>query len=306
MTAPVSSDSTYAPFAGSWIAHVLRFTNHISERYGKVPESGSQAEQEIDHSVESGPGGPWPALDRSRPYEIAGGLMTLAMAHLLASLQSMIGPEMALFGFQSVTRSIVEAGARAAWVLDTGIGIRERVVRSSLLELESIREGRLVEIAAGGDGSNFNQKVVDLKIRLALLGIDEKLDKNGRLIGVDARTLGSRLDSVKKFVPELGVPHGEMWYRSMSGVSHSVLYGVTEYLRAGPADATGKTKPVAELPIHAVANAAVMSLDAYLLVVQRHSELWGRDAASVAGKRLEMKGELLSAINRPELRSFPR
>jgi len=302
MKTSTASDDTYAPFAASWIENVLRFTNDFSNLYGNVPEADSTAEQEIGHNAETGPGGPWPALDCSRPYEIAGGLMTLAMAHLLASLQSMIGPEMALFGFQSVTRSIVETGARASWVLEPEIGIRERVVRSTLLELESVREAKLVEAAAGGDGSNFNRQVADLKIRLALLGIDEKLDKNGRLIGVDGRTLGSRLDSVRKFLPGLGVPRGEMWYRSMSGVSHSVLYGVTEYLKAGPADVTGKAKPVPELPIHAVANAAFLSLDAYLTVVQRHAELWGREAPKVASKRLEMKGELLSAINRPELR----
>ena len=193
-------------------------------------------------------------VDRSRPYEISGGLITLAVAHQLASLEMVFTSEMALFGFQSITRSIVEACARAAWVLDPSINIRQRVIRGCLLELESIREAKLVELAAGQDGSNFHLRISDLKVRLALLGIDEKLGKQGQLLGVDGQTLPGKMDSVIGFLPLLGIEKGEMWYRSMSGVSHSVLYGITEYLRADGQSPFGNTTPVPVLPVHAVAN----------------------------------------------------
>ena len=173
------------------------------------------------------------------------------------------------------------------------------------MELESIREAKLVELASGDDGSHFNQRISEFKIRLALLGIDEKLGQRGQLLGVENQTLPGKMDSVMRLLSWLGMEKGEMWYRSMSGVSHSVLYGVTEYLRAGAQSVTGRTTPVPTLPIHAVANSAVLSIDSYLFVVQRHAEVWGRDASIVAGKRLEVKGELLSAINRSELRTNP-
>jgi hypothetical protein len=122
------------------------------------------------------------------------------------------------------------------------------------------------------------------------------------LIGFDNLTLESKTAAVTNLLPHLGVDHGEMWYRTMSGISHSVLYGITQYLRAEPLGNSGKARPIPELPVIAVANAVVLTIDAYLFTVQRHAALWGRDAASIIGKRLEIKGALLSAINRPELR----
>lgn len=302
MTTP---DSRYAPFAGRWVGHVQAFAAAFPLQYGEDPESGSIADQELNQNTESGPGGPWPRHEKSLPYDIAGGLITLAITNQLASLERLLVPDMALFGFQSITRSIMEACARAAWLLDPGIDVRQRVVRSFILEWESIKEGKLVESAGGGDGSRFNRQILDLKTRLALLGIDEKLDKNGVFIGVDGQSIPGKLDSVKRFLPVLGVDKGEMWYRSISGVTHSVLYGVTEYLQRGEVTSTGRTRAAPDLPLHVVANAAVLSVDGFLLVVQRHADLWGRDVQAVMAKRLEVKGQLLSALNRPELRTDP-
>jgi hypothetical protein len=206
--------------------------------------------------------------------------------------------EISLFGFQSVARSVVETAARAAPVLDTSIDIRERVIRSSLLELENITEAKKVEVAGGGDGSNFNQGIIDFRIKMALLDIPEKTTNGGRITGLDGRTLPSRLEAVKGLLPQLGVSHGELWYRSISGVCHSTLFGITEYLEAGEMLPGGMTTPLPVLPVHTVANAVVLSLAAYLRVVEYHSFLWGRDASAIAAKRVEAAGELLSAINR--------
>jgi len=302
------TDESYAPFAARWIEHIQTFATSFAAGYSDQPEPGSTADLELNHSTESGPGGLWPRDDRSRPYEITGGLIPVAVAHQLASLQMPFTSEMKLFGFQSIPRSLVEACARASWVLDPDIDIRQRVIRASLLQLESIQEAKLVELAAGQDGSHYHQRISDLKIRTALLGIDEKLGKQGQLRGFEGQTLPGKMDSVKLYLALLGMEKGEMWYRSMSGVSHSVLYGVTEYLQADPSatdTTTGKTKPMPKLPIHAVANSAVLSIDSYLFVVQRHAALYGRDAGRVAGQRLIAEGELLSAINRPELRYEP-
>jgi hypothetical protein len=98
------------------------------------------------------------------------------MVHYLASLQSLMVEEMSLFGFQSVARSVVETAARAAPILDPSIDVRERVVRSSLVELDSITEAKKVELAGAGDGSHFNERILEFRARLALLGIDEKLN----------------------------------------------------------------------------------------------------------------------------------
>jgi len=289
----------YPSLAATWIDHVLTFTTDFSEQYGNLPEPDSAADQEMNHSGEVGRLGPWTHKDCSRPYEIAAGLMLIAVTHQLASLEQLFGPQMALFGFQSIVRSIIEACSYASWVLEPAIGIRERYVRSGLLELDSVREAKKVELAAGKDGAIFNAQISELKVRLALLNIDETLDRHGALIGIDGRSLPGKLDAVTRFMPRVGVEHGEMWYRTMSGVAHSVLYGIMEYLQAGTVGSDGFTSPVPTLPLQTIANAAVVAIDGYLQVVEQHAELWGRDSSAIAATRLMTKGALLSALGRP-------
>ncbi len=138
-------DEGYAPFAGTYVDQVLDFAQEFSRRYGPDPEPGSVANDEISNSFEPGSKGPWPEAETRRPYDIAGGLCILGISHFVRSLRLLLVSDMALYGFQSVTRSIVESAASAAWVLDRGIDRRERVVRSLLLEIREhhrVQEGR--------------------------------------------------------------------------------------------------------------------------------------------------------------------
>ena len=293
-------DPEYTQFAAEWVEKSLEFARHFHAGYARVPQPGSTADTEINHNSEVGPAGPWSPNATVLPYDVAGGILPIALRELLASLKLLLVPEMALFGFQALARGIIEGATRAAWVLDPSIDIRERVVRGGLLELESISEAKRVEDASGaGDGSTYNQRILELRTRMATLGIDEDVNGVGRVLGFDAQVLSKKTDAVEAFLPLLGLAHGKMWYRQMSGISHSVLYGITEYLRAQPVVGTKRAIPVPELPLIAVANAVVLSIAAYLFVIERHAHLWGRDAAAVAGKREEAARELLAASVRP-------
>jgi hypothetical protein len=293
-------DSDYTLLAASWVDRSVQFVRDFQAVYPSVPEPGSTADTEINHNSVIGPSGPWSAEATVLPYDVAGGILPIALRELLVSLKFLLVPEMALFGFQAVARGIVEGATRAAWVLDPAIDVRERVVRGGLLELESIIEAKRVEDASGsGDGSAYNRSILELRTRMATLGIAEGVNGVGRVVGFDGQVLSTKTDAVKEFLPLLGVAHGEMWYRQMSGISHSVLYGITTYLRAQPIAGTKRGIPVPELPLIAVANAVVLSIAAYLFVIERHAQLWGRDAASVTCVREEAARELLSATSRP-------
>jgi hypothetical protein len=237
--------------------------------------------------------------------------LVTAIGHYLGSLQSLLLPEMTLFGFQAVTRSAIEGATRAAWVLDPAISARQRMVRDLLLELQSIEEARRVELAAGRDESNYDRQMLVLRVRAATLGIDEYYGKKnasspGSLprrepIGFDGQVLPTMTDAVAEFLPHIGVAHGEMCYRELAGVSHSLLYGVTTYLTGVRIEGSAKRViPTPELPIQTIANAVAISIAGYLAVVERHALLWGRDAAGVKAKRLGAVGDLLSAIKQPE------
>jgi len=173
---PVGED--YGPFAANIVGSVLDFGQEFRARYSYSPEAGSQADLEINHSQERATdGSPWSAEQAMRPYDLAGGLLVTAIGHYLGSLQSLLLPEMTLFGFQTVTRSAIEGATRAAWVLDPAISARQRMVRDLLLELQSIEEARRVELAAGRDESNYDRQMLVLRVRAATLGIDEYYGK---------------------------------------------------------------------------------------------------------------------------------
>jgi hypothetical protein len=185
------------------------------------------------------------------------------------------------------------------------------MVRDLLLELQSIEEARRVELAAGRDESNYDRQMLVLRVRAATLGIDEYYGKKnasspGSLprrepIGFDGQVLPTMTDAVAEFLPHIGVAHGEMCYRELAGVSHSLLYGVTTYLTGVRIEGSAKRViPTPELPIQTIANAVAISIAGYLAVVERHALLWGRDAAGVKAKRLGAVGDLLSAIKQPE------
>ena len=304
----------YGPFAANIVGSVLDFGQEFRARYSYSPESGSQADLEINHSQERATdGSPWSAEQAMRPYDLAGGLLVTAIGHYLGSLQSLLLPEMTLFGFQAVTRSAIEGATRAAWVLDPTVSARQRMVRDLLLELQSMEEARLVELAAGGDGSNYVQQMFELRVRLATLGIDEYYGKKNasppgslrrrKPIGFDGQVLPTMTDAVAAFLPHIGVAHGEMCYRALAGVSHSLLLGVTTYLTGVRIEGSAtRVIPTPKLPIYPIANAVAISIAGYLAVVERHALLWGRDAAGVKAKRLGAVGELLSAIKQPEHR----
>lgn len=288
-------DSSFVVRAAEQVDAVLVFSTNLKGRYGTTPEPGSTADLEIFHNAERGPGGPWTPENVRRPYDISGGLLLMALGNYLRSLQLVLVPEMALYGFQVLARSIIEGAASAAWVLDPAINIRDRVIRAALLEHESILEARKVESAGGGDGSGYNKQILELRTRLALMGIAEYLNRKSVLIGFEGKTLAPKTDAASDLLRLLDIDHGEMWYRAISGVAHSVLYGVTQYLTGEPIPGTNRATLKPRLPLDAVIGAVVLSINAYLFVLQRHSFLWGRDAAAVDMMRRATSHELINA-----------
>ena len=123
---------------------VLVFSTDLKSRYGTVPELGSTADLEIFHNAERGPGGPWAPEQFGAPTTSLVAFCSW-LGNYLRSLQLLLVPEMALYGFQVIARSIIEGAASAAWILDPAINVRDRVIRAALLEHESILEARKVE-----------------------------------------------------------------------------------------------------------------------------------------------------------------
>jgi hypothetical protein len=104
-------------------------------------------------------------------------------------------------------------------------------------------------------------------------------------------------DAARSFLTEdLHIEHGEMWYRVLSGVAHSVYYASVNHISAGPETSGGKVQPQADLSLVVVGRTVMIAVDSYLFTVQRHAELWGRDSETILAKRIESRNALLAPL----------
>jgi len=294
----MTREANVAPRTSTILRDVMQFSEAFALAASATPEPGSQAEQEMYHHSEVGSNGkPWTPKPARTPYDVAGGLMLFAAGQYVASLAQQFTDEMSLFGFQASARSLVEVSARAWWILAPEIGIRERVTRSFVEQWYSLEELSKVDVAGGRPTSEHDARALRFRTDVALLGIDEKRDGKERLIGFGGLTRPASTELIPKFLGSFGQAQGELWYRFVSGVTHSALYGVMNYLDTSQADAqTGLLKLAPRLPVMAVVNIAVLAITAYLGTIERHAALYGRDSEQLHGKRLMAVAELFDLI----------
>lgn len=88
---------------------------------------------------EHGPAGAWPRVVVKTAYSVAELYLLAAMDHL-GSLAVLIMPPTPLFGWAVAARSSIEASARAWWLLDPALSVRQRVARSITERLYSVLE----------------------------------------------------------------------------------------------------------------------------------------------------------------------
>jgi len=295
----VATDIT--PTLGAVLQDVQQFCGEFKDRYGHGPEPGSPLAIEVEDRTESGPKGPWTPVDIAMPYELAGGVLILSTEHYLSALCQLLQPTMALFGFQVIARATVESAAQAWWLLEPGIPVRKRVARAYTARWNSVEERRKADESAGLDANDHQRRSLAFRVSAAELGLAERYekdDKTKRVIGFE-RIVPRRITSlVHAYLSWLGMSKGEYWYRCMSGVAHSTLFGLLEYLDFEPGPSP-LLKAIPSLPAEAVANAVALATDAYLGIVQLHAEHFGRAAADVLAKRKQVMGTVLSAVGAP-------
>ena len=294
----MTGESNIAPQAAAILREVMHFSEAFALAASPKPEPGSQAEQEMYHHSEVGADGqPWSSKPARTPYDVAGGLMLFAAGQYVGSLAQLFTDEMALFGFQAAARSLVEVTARAWWILSPEIDIRERLARSFVEQWYSLQELAKVDIAAGRPKAENGARALKFRADAALLGIDEKRDKNGHLIGFGGLTRPASTTLIPKFLGSFGQAQGELWYRFVSGVTHSALFGVMNYVDTSQADTqTGLLKLAPRLPVIAVVNIGVLAVTAYLGAIERHATLYGRDSEQLHGMRMTAVAELFDLI----------
>ena len=293
----VADPVEFVRFVSGVCAEVHAIVGDFGARHASDPEAGSQAHREIFENGISGPGGLWPPRALDTAFTLAGGIFIGAAGEYLMSLRQVFSSPMALYGFQVLTRSLVEASARAWWLLDAAISPRERVARAAVERLFSLNEVEKVERAAERGPEEHYERSMKLRVQLAQLGLAEDLDKRGHLIGYEGvrRVESTRLGTA--FLTSLGLRSGELVYRTLSGISHSALYAVLQYKDAEVVPGADRAALNSNLPVQAVVNAAVLATSSYLGAVTRHAHMYGRDWETLERKRFDVTGRLLMSVS---------
>jgi len=273
------------------------FVTVFGQSYGSGPEPGSQAETEMHQNGIVGPDGPWSPSVVDTAYTLAAAVFIGAAGQYLMALSQLLAQdEMALFGFQAVARALAESAAHAWWLLDPGIGARERVARTATERWGSIVELGKAEVAAGIDRTIQQGRVLDFRAKMAMLGLDEKLDRRGKLLGYEGHSSPEQTTLVGEFLKSLGATKGEFWYRYSSGVTHTALYAYLQYQDSEAIPGEERAALIAKLPLGAVANAAMLGTMSYLGAVERHALVYGRDAEAVGRERIRTVRAILAEV----------
>ena len=169
-------------------------------------------------------------LLRARLPILAAGDHLKALARLLTPLVLTASP-------WTVTRTILEATARASWLLNPDIPAKERVARCLVLEYQESKElpkrGRAVKSPSNLDGVEQIPKWAQILIsrKATSLGISLKLGKKGGIARIGGTpTSVTSTDIIRDEYDE------ELYYRVLSGAEHQELWAL-DYLSG--ADVSG-------------------------------------------------------------------
>ncbi len=291
--------SSYLRRLSELIAEAREVVWNIDGRLaGDEPNPGSVAFNEANNNDELCPDGrPWPPTAVNAAYNLAGILINVSGQYVLALSQLFQDP-IALYAFQVVTRSAVEAAARASWLLEPWINPRQRVGRASVERWRAIAERGKVEAAAGRDPSIQSERELEFRAQIAGLGLEEDYDRKKQLKGFEGIVHPGHTDVVTSLLGHLGLSTGEVWYRESSGIAHSAPYSVLDYYEiiqpARPGAEYADIKP--KLTVQSLANSALLGAGSFLWAARRHAEAVGWNWQPVEYMWLAIQHEVFGSL----------
>lgn len=244
------------------------------------PSSGSEGAAEVANE-ETGSAGRWGESPVRTAHALTHALMDTVLTHVraLALLYVEIPPAMAT---ATVARSIMEAGATAWWIMESGIGPRRRVARVTSERLRSAREAAKAIIhlegpVNPGDYSETEEQVRDYAARLGLMAAegDPRIDGQVRPNSTDL------ISSLFETESALNGSQARLVYPVYSGVAHGLLYGIMQFLRpteiAGEVRLTWQTDPhITDAVASYTLAVMIAAMDRVLAVLGWDTTPWDR------------------------------
>ena len=293
------ADQGAAPHAvfGKLCIEAYDFAARCSNEIGPEPRPESIAYKEFHSTADAGISGPWKSTTVSSAYSIANAIFVSAAGEYLLALGTLLKAEgVSSFGFQVVTRSLVECAARAWWILDPEIGPRERVIRSRLERFDSIVESDKLTDAGCSTTTSVSDNQIRFRAETALLGIEEVRDKKGRFKNFENVHRPNKTEAVSTFLQSRGEIDAEKWYRFYSGIAHSAIYATISSFDQNVDQATGYLKFEPMVTVAEVFDAGRIGVDSFLAVFAQYAFLFGYDQTPILSKIEVIKEQFVDAV----------
>lgn len=248
---------------------------------GGPPGANSEKYRELRNS-DVGTAEPWGSVPVERAYFLAD-ISLFAAANQLGSIGTLLKEEMALLGVETLARASLEGAAQTWWLLEPGIGVRERVGRGLASRLASSHEALALQLKLGVSSASLRDQRTEVRRNAEELGfqLDSKKD---RWLGLRWTVHGvpypSRTEAVGDLLHAIGVDHGTAIYSWLCGISHSTAFALMEFFSF---DEDGERPDTyTAVPQQTLGNlslALLLAVQAYLAGVQRLAGLNGWDVA---------------------------
>lgn len=180
----------------------------VIDKASPEPIPGSQAWRELEGFEDS---------QAVRSAYSQGSLLIESAADHMFALRAACEEPVTVFAPWTLTRAVLEASARAQWLLDHSIDVKTRVERSMTMRLSGLENQRkLPDLATFSDRDRIDQRVLSVLEAASARQIDEKRSKRKkeRVIG-----FGDGMPGSTGLVAQ--VLDAEAEYRLASGVAHA-------------------------------------------------------------------------------------
>ena len=221
------------------IIYIRRHVEADTPQLNKVIErrqSTSALQSEIrDAQLETGPRGAWEenvVLD----VLVYMGMTVTGASYILYSIGRLLFSPVSLRAVEALARTTLEMSARAWWMLDPAIRVRERVQRAlgeelhtSRQELAALRKGAVPELTEAGSWR------INTTLNFARsLGIPLKYERRGTEV-LDEFVRPSATTLIEEFVASLGlIERGASMYGWLSSSIHGDTYHLVDLVEGHP------------------------------------------------------------------------
>lgn len=217
---------------------IRRLVEHIraeeADVYRHDPTEGSEARRELENGEQRRDGSPWGPDPVAEAQGMPGVRLFAADDHLNA-LSELVGSRHSVLGWAVACRNVLDASARAWWLLEPGLGARRRVARYFADWYQSVQFRGPLLSGLGDSEPERPEGVLDSARKLGL-----EVVHTSQGFHFDEEQVPHPAALVHDLLDDAGFDAGEGFYRYLSGTTHGDRQAILDVLQTNRNQREGK------------------------------------------------------------------